>query len=171
MSPVTVRLTPTAHEQLRHYAGRRGGHTEEGGCAIGKMVGLGEMLLTMITGPGPDSERTATSYRPDGAHDHFEVEAALAVEDSKSLELASWHVHPISGVDVPSEPDLQAMAKRFTHPFEDTYRYRPGWCELIVTPNRTHGLERPDVAAWILDRPYESASWFRAARAQAVVLG
>jgi proteasome lid subunit RPN8/RPN11 len=164
-------LTQSAYRDIVHHAARRGGFTEEGGPAVGAVLSLTEILIAAIGGPGPDSKRTATSYRPDGAHDYYFVKNMVALYGDSlgqpALEVASWHLHP-SGGDWPSQPDLESMAPKYSGVLDDPRRhtFRPGWPELIVTPSATHGLERPNIAAWVTHGHHSIADWFVCQRAE-----
>jgi hypothetical protein len=57
--------------------------------------------------------------------------------------------------------DLDGLAERFV--------FRPGWPELIVTPSKDGGIERPDVAAWVTKQHPSISDWFVCERANLTV--
>jgi hypothetical protein len=82
------------------------------------------------------------------------------------LEVGSHHLHPVIGADEPSPADMQRSALMYSEARKFDGRWaRSGWLELIVTPSKARGLERPDIAAWFT-QPHRSISdWFVCERA------
>ena len=166
-SNVRVTITDTAYQDLIHHAGRRGGALEEGGVAVGHASGLDEVVIVAVGGPGPDSVRRIDSYRPDGIHDYeFIQQMARVYADDSLVAMASWHSHP-GGTLLPSQADMEISASKWHGAYDlERFVYRPGWCELIVTPSAKHGFERPDVGAWVTQRHHSVSDWFVCERAE-----
>lgn len=81
---------------------------ETGGVLIGYAGGASdnELVITAITGPGPNAIQRLTSFEPD--HDFQVGEIAYHYRKSRGIHtyLGDWHTHPDSG------PELSRLDKK-----------------------------------------------------------
>jgi hypothetical protein len=119
-------------------------------------ISAGRITIVEAGGPGPQSQRTSTSYSADPLHDlGFVADVQKWLADSGLREYGGWHLHP-AGDTLPSPADLQhhaSMIKLLPH--VDQY------LSIILAPTRSGGLT---ASAWVVSEGNAGSSfepWYR----------
>lgn len=115
---------------------------ETGGILLGH-DNAETILVTIAGSPGPDAERTPTSFKRDLAHAQALAERAYATDDS--LWIGEWHTHP-RGPAVPSVTDLSTYRTLLTSPELGFERV----LSVIVTPDIQGQWESPQLQAFVV---------------------
>jgi integrative and conjugative element protein (TIGR02256 family) len=64
--------------------------------------------VTILIGPGPESDATTTAFEPDYAYQQAELDRLFREHHGEIAYLGDWHSHP-AGRCEPSPRDLRAM--------------------------------------------------------------
>jgi integrative and conjugative element protein (TIGR02256 family) len=75
---------------------RHAPRAETGGLVIGYWVSSTEAVVTHVTMPGPNAQRSADRFVPDQDHDVAIAEFVWHQSEGASAYLGDWHSHPVS---------------------------------------------------------------------------
>ncbi|HOC43222.1 MAG TPA: ThiF family adenylyltransferase [Thermoanaerobaculales bacterium] len=103
----TVRLTPTAHEQIVRLA-EGSPDAETCGILLGHHTSNREAVVLRATPPGPRAQRSATGCSRDVAYVQAELEQAAAELGDQCQYVGEWHSHLESHPE-PSVTDIDAL--------------------------------------------------------------
>lgn len=81
---------------------------ETGGLLIGYHDANGDVVITEVTGPGPDAIHTESSYVPDYEYDTEQADLLYHASGRLHVYLGDWHTHP-KNVDRLSRRDVRAL--------------------------------------------------------------
>jgi integrative and conjugative element protein (TIGR02256 family) len=138
-----VTLTANVADVIANEARGSADGTETGGIVLGHDRD-GELLVTVVGGPGPAALRTPNRFKRDLAH--AQALADDAYDRDGSVWIGEWHTHP-KGPATPSAVDLNTYATHLADPTLEFSRF----LSIIVLPCDEHGWQHVSAVAWVME--------------------
>jgi integrative and conjugative element protein (TIGR02256 family) len=138
-----VTLTADVADVIAREARGSADGTETGGIVLGHDRD-GELVVTIVGGPGPAALRTPNLFKRDLAH--AQALADDAYDRDGSVWIGEWHTHP-AGPAAPSAVDLNTYAAHLADPSLGFDRF----LSIIVLPCAEHGWQHVSAVAWVVE--------------------